>query len=375
MSHNFKVIHQEKYTRARLGKITTPHGEFTTPTFMPVGTQATVKTLTPQDITQCQADIILGNSYHLYLRPGHKIIEEMGGLHRFMNWYGPILTDSGGFQVFSLGLLRKVFSNGVRFKSHIDGTGHQFSPKKSIEIQEALGADIIMAFDECIPYPSPYKHTLTSTELTTKWARSCKEAYRNKNQSLFGIVQGGMFKDLRERSANDIVSLNFDGYAIGGLSVGEPKELMYEMLEFTLPFIPCDKPRYIMGLGEPEDILRAVVHGADMFDCVIPTRNARNGGLFTHNGKIAITNSCYIKDDRPIDPLCDCYTCLNYSRAYLRHLFISREILALRLNTIHNIFFFTRLMEKTREAIEMDKLSDFIDNFEQINNTRKIYQK
>lgn len=375
MSHNFKVIHQEKYTRARLGKITTPHGEFITPTFMPVGTQATVKTLTPQDITQCQADIILGNSYHLYLRPGHKIIEEMGGLHRFMNWYGPILTDSGGFQVFSLGLLRKVFSNGVRFKSHIDGTDHQFSPEKSIEIQEALGADIIMTFDECIPYPSLYEYTLASTELTTKWARSCKEVYRNKNQSFFGIVQGGMFKDLRERSAKDLVSLDFDGYAIGGLSVGEPKELMYEMLGFTLPLIPYDKPKYIMGLGEPEDILRAVVHGADMFDCVIPTRNARNGGLFAHNGKIAITNSCYIKDDRPIDPLCDCYTCQNYSRAYLRHLFISREILALRLNTIHNIFFFTRLMEKTREAIEMDKLSDFLNNFEQINNSRKIYQE
>jgi len=290
MSHNFKIIHQEKYTKARLGKITTPHGEFITPTFMPVGTQATIKTLTPEDITKCNADIILGNSYHLYLRPGHKIIEEMGGLHRFMNWYGPILTDSGGFQVFSLGLLRRVFSNGVRFKSHIDGTDHQFSPKKSIEIQEALGADIIMAFDECIPYPSLYEYTLASTELTTKWARSCKKAYRNKNQSLFGIVQGGMFKDLRERSAKDLVSLDFDGYAIGGLSVGEPKELMYEMLGFTLPFIPYDKPRYIMGLGEPEDILRAVVHGADMFDCVIPTRNARNGGLFAHNGKIAITN-------------------------------------------------------------------------------------
>ena len=363
MSYSFKIIHEEKHTKARLGRITTPHGEFSTPAFMPVGTHATVKTLTPEDLLRCNADIILGNSYHLYLRPGHKLIEEMGGLHRFMNWNRPILTDSGGFQVFSLGLFRKVFQNGVRFKSHIDGSSHEFTPERSIEIQESLGTDIMMVLDECIPYPSSYEYAKKSTELTAKWARRCRESHQNKS-ALFGIVQGGMFKDLREKSVKDTVSLDFDGYALGGLSVGEPKQLMNEMMEFTLPLMPCHRPRYLMGLGEPGDILKAVVNGADMFDCVIPTRNARNGGLFTDNGRINIRNSKYTRDDSPVESSCGCYTCLHYSKAYLRHLFISRETLGLRLNTMHNVFFYTRLMQRIREAIEADNLLNLLENFE-----------
>lgn len=374
MSYSFKIIHEEKETRARLGRITTPHGEFLTPVFMPVGTHATVKTLTPEDLIQCNAEIILGNSYHLYLRPGHKLIEEMGGLHRFMNWNRPILTDSGGFQVFSLGLFRKVFQSGVRFKSHIDGSSHELSPEKCIEIQESLGADIMMVLDECIPYPSSYEYAKKSTELTSTWARKCRESRKDKN-ALFGIVQGGMFKDLREKSVKDIVSLDFDGYAVGGLSVGEPKELLYEMMGFTLPLLPDKKPRYLMGLGEPEDILRAVLGGADMFDCVIPTRNARNGGLFTDSGRINIRNSKYTKDDSPIDPSCDCYTCLHYSRAYIRHLFMSRETLGLRLNTIHNIFFYTKLLQRIRGAIKEDRLSNLLEHFESIKASEKIDTK
>jgi queuine tRNA-ribosyltransferase len=374
MVFKFEILHEEKETGARLGKVTTPHGEFMTPAFMPVGTHATVKTLTPEDIRSCHAGIILGNSYHLYLRPGHKIIEGMGGMHRFMNWDGPILTDSGGFQIFSLGFLTKIFPKSVRFKSYIDGKEHTFSPKKCIEVQESLGADIIMAFDECIPYPSSYEYTKSSTELTARWARECREVHKGKN-ALFGIVQGGMFKELREKSIQDMAALDFDGYALGGLSVGEPKKLMYEMMEFSLPMTPKEKPRYVMGVGEPGDILKAVSLGADMFDCVIPTRNARNGGLFTEQGKMVIKNACFQKDSSPIDSLCGCYTCRHYSRAYLRHLFLSRELLGLRLNTIHNVFFHIRLMEQIREAIKNDKLLDFLDNFKYADSIGENIQK
>lgn len=374
MIFKFEILHEEKKTGARLGKVDTPHGEFMTPAFMPVGTHATVKTLTPEDIKNSHAGIILGNSYHLYLRPGHKIIREMGGLHQFMNWDGPILTDSGGFQIFSLGFLTRIFPRSVRFKSYIDGKEHTFSPMKCIEVQESLGADIIMAFDECIPYPSSYEYTKSSTELTAKWAGECREVHKGKN-ALFGIVQGGMFKELREKSIQDMAALDFDGYALGGLSVGEPKKLMYEMMEFSLPMTPREKPRYVMGVGEPGDILKAVSLGADMFDCVIPTRNARNGGLFTEQGKMVIKNACFQKDSSPIDPLCGCYTCQNYSRAYLRHLFLSRELLGLRLNTIHNVFFHIRLMEQIREAIKNDKLLDFLDNFKYADSTGRNMQK
>jgi len=362
MSFSFTVLHEEKNTQARLGKARTLHGEFDTPAFMPVGTHATVKTLTPEDIRECGAEIILGNSYHLYLRPGHKTIEELGGLHRFMNWDGPILTDSGGFQIFSLGPLTRIFSNRVKFKSHIDGSEHVFSPETSIEVQESLGADIIMAFDECLSYPSSYEETLKSTELTTEWAKKCREVHQKEN-ALFGIVQGGMFRDLREKSAEGIIPLDFDGYALGGVSVGEPKELLYEVMEYSLPLIPFHKPRYVMGLGDTADILKAVSLGADMFDCVIPTRNARNGTLLTRSGKIVIKNSLYRRDENPVDPACGCYTCRHYSRAYLRHLFLSREVFGLRLNTIHNIFFYSDFMRRVREAIRRDKLIDFMKDF------------
>jgi len=360
----FEVLKQSTNTSARLGFIETPHNSFKTPVFMPVGTQATVKTMTPEELEQIGAKIILSNTYHLYLRPGHELVKEAGGLHKFMNWGGSILTDSGGFQVFSLGDLREIKEEGVTFRSHIDGSLHFIGPETSIEIQNALGSDIIMAFDECIPYPATYDYVLDSVERTTRWAERCLKAHRNPDkQTLFGIVQGGMYKDLRRKSARDITSLGFNGYAIGGLSVGEPKELMYEILEYTVPFLPYDKPRYLMGVGTPEDLFEGVIRGVDMFDCVLPTRIARNGAVFTNNGRLVVRNAAYAKDFRPLDPHCDCYTCNNYSRAYIRHLINAKEVLGIRLTTIHNLYFLINLMKRIQEAIAGDYLLELRDEF------------
>ncbi|NLW41705.1 MAG: tRNA guanosine(34) transglycosylase Tgt [Tissierellia bacterium] len=360
----FELIKECSQTKARLGKITTDHGEIETPIFMPVGTKATVKTMTPEEVRDLGAQIILGNTYHLYLRPGHELIEEAGGLHKFMNWKGPILTDSGGFQVFSLSNSRKIVEEGVEFRSHIDGSKEFLSPEKSIEIQNSLGADIIMAFDECAPYPADYEYIKNSMERTTRWAKRCKDAHKNpEHQALFGIVQGGMYKDLREISARDLVEMDFDGYSIGGLSVGEPLELMNEMLDFTVDFLPKDKPRYNMGIGTPDYLFESVIRGIDMADCVLPTRVARNGTAITSMGNLVVKNAAYKKDFTQLDPECDCYTCSNYSRAYLRHLFSVNEILAYRLLTIHNLYFLIKMMENIRKAIKNDNLLEYKDDF------------
>ncbi len=347
----FQVIKQHSHSAARLGRLITPHGEIETPAFMPVGTQGTVKALSPEDIIQCGSDIILGNTYHLYLRPGHQVIKSLDGLHRFMNWNKPILTDSGGFQVFSLNKLAKVTEEGVTFKSHIDGSTHFFSPELSMEIQEALGSDIAMTFDEPTSYPSDRTTTEISLKLSTRWASRCKEAHQLENQSLFGIIQGGMYKDLRTQSINEIAEVGFPGYAIGGLSVGEEKNIMCDIAAHTAEYLPKNKPRYLMGVGTPEDLRQCSSMGIDMFDCVMPSRNARNGSLFTSQGKINIRNLQYKADGNPLDPECDCYTCKNYSRAYLRHLFIANEIFVMRLNTLHNITFYQKQMKSIREAI------------------------
>jgi len=359
----FKLLKKDKTSNARLGKIITPHGEVNTPVFMPVGTQGTVKSLTPERVKELGAEIILSNTYHLYLRPGHTLIKDLGGLHQFMNWKYPILTDSGGFQVYSLSALRKITNDGVEFQSHIDGSKHFISPEMSIEIQEALGSDIMMCFDECTPYPADFNYAEKSLDMTIEWARRCKKAKNNNYQALFGIVQGGIHHELRKRGVEEIGDIGFDGYALGGLSVGEPKNLIMEIMKTTLPLMPEEKPRYLMGIGMPEDIVESVYHGADMFDCVIPTRNARNGMLFTNSGKVVIKHARYRNDESPIDSECDCYTCKNYSRAYLRHLFIAREILAVILNTIHNVRHFTNLMEKIREAIKNDDYETFRKKF------------
>ncbi len=313
MKFCFELIKKEANTQARLGLLKTPHGEVKTPVFMPVGTQATVKSLTPEDLKDIGAEIILANTYHLYLRPGAEIIKELSGLHCFMNWDLPLLTDSGGFQIYSLGELTKVSEEGIAFKSPFDGSEHFLSPEEVIETQETLGADIIMTLDECTPYPATYDYTLNSLELTTRWAGRCKQVKSREDQALFGIIQGGMFPELRGRSAEQIVEIGFDGYGIGGLSVGETKSMMWEMVESTLPFLPEEQPRYLMGLGKPEDLVEAVSRGVDMFDCVLPTRNARNGSLFTSEGKVVIKNSNYARDRGPLDPNCNCYTCRNYS--------------------------------------------------------------
>ncbi len=360
---DFKVIKKDISSRARLGSLTTPHGDISTPVFMPVGTQATVKAMTPEELREVKAQIILANTYHLYIRPGHELVKRMGGLHRFMNWSGPILTDSGGFQVFSLGELRKIKEDGVTFQSHVDGSYHFISPETSIAIQEALGADVIMCFDDCPPYPSDREHVRKSMEMTTRWAARCKAAKRRDDQALFGIVQGGMYLDLRERSAAELSEIGFDGYALGGLSVGEEKELMHEMLDCCSSHLPDDHPRYVMGIGAPEDLIEAVNSGYDMFDCVMPTRNARNGMLFTSFGSINIRNACHAEDPSPIDPECTCYVCANYSRAYLRHLFRSGEILASRLNTYHNLYYYLSLMEGARKSIAEGRFSQYRQEF------------
>lgn len=348
---------------ARRGRVTTAHGAFNTPAFMPVGTKASVKSMTPEELTEVGAEIILANTYHLYLRPGHKIVEELGGLHRFMNWRGPILTDSGGFQVFSLCKLRKITEEGVQFSSHLDGSRHLLTPESAIEIQESLGSDIIMPLDECTPYPADRAYTLSSMEMTHRWAKRCKAAKRNDIQALFGIVQGGMYADLRAESAKALVEMGFDGYSIGGLSVGEEKALMEEMVLTAVGRLPEDKPRYLMGVGTPEDLVFAVEAGVDMFDCVMPTRNARNGTLFTRKGKLVIKNSRFERDPGPIDESCGCYACRNYSRAYLRHLYMAGEILASRLNTIHNLWYYLNLMKEMRRSIEGGRFQDFKKGF------------
>ncbi len=360
----FELIKKCKQTGARLGILHTPHGSFETPVFMPVGTQATVKTMSPHELKEIGAKIILSNTYHLYIRPGHELIREAGGLHKFMSWDGPILTDSGGFQVFSLSDLRDIHEEGVYFKSHVDGSKHFISPEKSIEIQNALGSDIIMAFDECIPYPCDYDYVNRSVERTTRWAARCKEAHRNTDkQALFGIIQGGTYEELRKKSAKEITSLDFPGYAIGGLSVGEPAEVMYTMLECTVPLLPEDKPRYLMGVGSPDYLIEGAIRGIDMFDCVLPTRIGRNGTVMTRKGRIIVRDAKYARDFSPLDPDCDCYTCKNFTRAYIRHLLKANEILGMRLTTYHNIKFLIDLMKNIRQAIINDKLEDFRNEF------------
>lgn len=364
MAIRYELIKVCRQSGARLGKLYTPHGTIETPVFMPVGTQATVKAMTPEELTEIDSQIILSNTYHLYLRPGHKLIERAGGLHKFMNWNRPILTDSGGFQVFSLGSLREISEEGVEFRSHIDGSKHFISPEKAVEIQNSLGGDIIMAFDECVPYPAEHDYVKASLERTTRWTKRCKEAHDNtENQALFGIIQGGIYEDLRKQSAEEIIGLDFPGYAIGGLSVGEPKQLMYEILDSTVPLMPEDKPRYLMGVGSTDDLIEGAIRGIDMFDCVLPTRIARNGTAMTSRGRVVIKNAVHTESFEPLDPECDCYTCKNYTRAYLRHLFKANEILGPRLLTYHNLYFLLKLMEKIRQAIKNDCLLDYRDEF------------
>ena len=361
----YELIKKDAKTGARRGRIYTPHGIIETPVFMPVGTQATVKAMTPDELKEMiDAKIILGNTYHLFIRPGDELIRDAGGLHKFMNWDRAILTDSGGFQVFSLAKLRDISEEGVKFKSHLDGKELFISPEKSISIQNNLGSDIMMSFDECCPYPSTYEYTRQSMERTTRWAKRGLEAHKNKDtQGLFGIVQGGMYKDLREQSAKDLVAMDFAGYSVGGLSVGEPADLMYDVLGATTKFLPEDKPRYLMGVGSPDYLIEAVLNGIDMCDCVLPTRIARNGTAMTSKGKVVVRNATYERDFTPLDSSCDCYTCKNYTRAYIRHLIKAGEILGARLLTIHNLYFLVNLMGGVRKAIEDDKFLEFREEF------------
>jgi queuine tRNA-ribosyltransferase len=357
MNNHFILHKKSKESDARLGEINTFHGKINTPVFMPVGTQGTVKTLSKEELTSSNVEIILGNTYHLYLRPGEDVLVKAGGLHKFMNWDKPILTDSGGFQVFSLGALRKIKKDGVEFSSHLDGSKHFFTPESVTSFQSNIGVDIIMCFDECVEYPSEIGYVKQSVDLTSEWAKRCKTKFleiKKEKQFLYGIIQGGMYKDLRKKSAEEILNIGFDGYAIGGLSVGESKEEMYEMLNTVLPLMPENAPRYLMGLGSPEDIWSCIELGIDMFDCVMPTRNARNGTLFTSKGQISIRNAPFRYDFSQVDSECDCYVCKNYTRAYLHHLFRAGEILGLRLNTIHNVYFMTSLINKIRESIKND---------------------
>ena len=363
MPDHFQILHQDSGCRARAGRLTTPHGEIQTPIFMPVGTNASVKAMRPENLKDAGAQIILANTYHLYLRPGHRLVEKMGGLHRFMAWDRPILTDSGGFQVYSLTELRKITEEGVKFRSHIDGSMHLLTPELSIKVQESLGADIIMCFDECPPAAAERDYVERSLAMTTRWARRCKDAHTRQDQHLFGIVQGGRFSELRQRSLQELQEIGFDGYALGGLSVGEEKPVMHEVMDACSEQLPHDHPRYIMGIGTPEDLVEAVWRGYDMFDCVMPTRNARNGMLFTSQGRLNIKRKQYEEDQGPLDPTCDCYVCQNYSRAYLRHLFRTGEILASMLNTHHNIAWYLSLMARIREAIKQDQFELFRKEF------------
>ena len=351
--------------KARLGILHTNHGSFPTPMFMPVGTQATVKTLSPEELKEVNSGVILSNTYHLWLRPGEDIVDKAGGLHKFMNYDGPILTDSGGFQVFSLAKNKKkdIVEEGVHFKSHLDGRKLFLTPELSIGIQNKLDSDIAMSFDECIPYPATYEYTKASTERTLRWAKRGKDVHKNENQSLFGIVQGGEFTDLREYSAKETVKMDFDGYSIGGTSVGEDKDTMYKMVEDAIRYLPEDKPRYLMGVGDPIDIIEGVIRGVDMFDCVLPTRLARHGNAFTRNGKINIKNLKFKEDFTPIEDTCDCYACRNYTKAYIRHLITADETFGARLLSIHNIRFLIKLTEELREAIKNNTLLEYREEF------------
>jgi queuine tRNA-ribosyltransferase len=364
-SLHFQILGRDPDGFARRGRLSLPHGTVETPVFMPVGTQATVKSLTPRDLVEdVGAEIILGNTYHLMLRPGADIIEKLGGLHRFMAWDRPILTDSGGFQVWSLGKLRKIEAHGVWFRSHIDGAKVFLGPKESMDIQRKLGSDIVMAFDECTPYPATEEEALASMQLSMRWAAECREHLpANDQQALFGIVQGGMYPALRRQSLEAIAAMDFEGIAIGGLSVGEPKPEMMAMLDALAPHLPTDKPRYVMGVGTPDDLIEGIDRGIDMFDCVMPTRNARNGTLFTDHGIVHIKQARFTEDGRPLMADCGCYTCRHFSRAYLRHLYMAKEILSSRLNTLHNLHYYTALMQRAREALEKGNWPGFRDQF------------
>lgn len=363
MSLTYELLKRDKNTEARLGKVKTPHGEIDTPIFMPVGTQATVKAMTAEELKEIGAQIILSNTYHLFLRPGSKLIAEAGGLHRFMHWDRPILTDSGGFQVFSLSALNEITEEGVYFRSHLDGSQKFISPEISMEIQMDLGSDIVMAFDECPPYPADYDYIARSLERTIRWAKRCKKAMTAEDQALFGIIQGGVYENLRRESVEALVEIGYPGYALGGLSVGEKNEEMYKVLEFTVPHIPEDKPHYLMGVGTPEDLLEGVQRGIDMFDCVMPTRIARHGAVFTSAGRITIRNVEFERDFTALDHDCDCYVCKNYSRAYIRHLIKRNEILGVRLTTYHNLYFMLNMMKEIRNAIYKDSFLEYRRDF------------
>lgn len=356
-----EIKHIDKKTGARYGILHTPHGDCEVPMFMPVGTLATVKSLSPEELHSMGAGVILANTYHLSIRPGADLVAKAGGLHKFMNWDGPILTDSGGFQVFSLAEKRKITEEGVHFKNHLNGDKLFFSPEVAIDIQEKLGADIIMSFDECIPYPAKYDYVKKSTERTIRWAKRGLEAHKREDQALFGIVQGGDYEDLRKMCAEELTKMDFPGYSIGGTSIGEPKEVCFRMIDYAVKYLPKDKPRYLMGVGSIDYLLGGIARGIDMFDCVLPTRLARHGALMTSNGRINIRDAKYKEDFTPLDPNCDCYCCKNYTRAYLRHLYVCDEIFGKRLLSIHNIRFLIHLMEGAREAIKEDRFQEFMD--------------
>ena len=358
-SFGLEILHVDKHTGARYGLLHTPHGTVELPMFMPVGTNATLKMLSPEQVAACGSGVVLANTYHLHLRPGEEIVKKAGGLHEFMNYHGPILTDSGGFQVFSLSSRRKITEEGVTFRNEIDGGREFFSPEEAIRIEEALGADIIMSFDECIPYPATKEYVARSTDRTLRWARRGLEAKTRDDQALFGIVQGGAFRDLREYAAKGLAAMPFEGYSIGGTSIGEPKEVCYQMIQDAVRFLPQDKPRYLMGVGSIDYILEGITHGVDMFDCVLPTRLARHGAILTRHGRINIQRKEYEEDFTPIDSECDCYTCQHYSRAYLRHLYKAGEGFGQTLNSIHNIRFLIKLCEDARQAIKEDRFAEF----------------
>ncbi len=356
-----EILHVDKKTGARYGILHTPHGDVEVPMFMPVGTLATVKTLSPEELHEMGAGVILSNTYHLSIRPGADIVEKAGGLHKFMNWDGPILTDSGGFQVFSLAENRKITEEGVTFKNHLNGDKLFFSPETSIKIQEQLGSDIAMSFDECIPWPADYKYAKASTERTLRWAKRGKDAHTREDQALFGIVQGGDYDDLRKMSAEELVKMDFPGYSIGGTSIGEPKDKFFEMVEYAVKYLPDNKPRYIMGVGSLDYLLGGIARGVDMFDCVLPTRMARHGALMTSTGRVNIHNEKYKEDFTPLDPNCDCYCCKNYTKAYLRHLHVCDETFGKRLMSIHNTRFLIKIMEGAREAIKEDRFEEYMN--------------